>query len=33
MNDNIDNLQLQELSNSEDEVLAEMIIFLGRNLT
>ena len=31
MNDNIDDLQQQEFSNSEDEVLLPFLIIIGRN--
>jgi hypothetical protein len=31
MNENIDDLQLQEFSNSEDEVLTCVNNFIGRN--
>ena len=33
MNDNKDDMQLQEFSNSEDEVLLVSIISVGRNST
>jgi len=33
MNDNKDDMQLQEFSNSEDEVLLATIISVGRNST
>ena len=33
MNDNIDDVQMQEFSNSEDEVILVFLIPLGRNST
>ena len=33
MKDNIDDVQMQEFSNSEDEVILVLLIPLGRNST